>query len=139
MSSAVEDLLVVPQEFAGDSPNSRDCVLLLKQWVCSTELAQAPILILPAARLSRLAGHLTPVPRNVLSKDAIKEYRKTAERVAKTPWNLMDAQRYLFEWTRRNAAGVEDEPGSVDFVMTGRSTSLEAAALPPDWRNFAPA
>ena len=27
VSSAVEDLLVVPQEFAGDSPNSRDCVL----------------------------------------------------------------------------------------------------------------
>ena len=75
----MEDLLVVPQEFAGDSPNPRDCVLLLKQWVCSTELAQAPILILPAARLSRLARHLTPVPRNALSKDAMKEYKGRAE------------------------------------------------------------
>ena len=103
VSAEVEARVVVPPGLQGDPVGPTDVIFLLKQYVCSTELVQLPQLLLPAARLARLSPmSLTPLPRNVLTHDAIKEYRKTANRVAKPPWNLHRARQYLHDWTNRN-------------------------------------
>ncbi len=143
VSPGVEDLLVVPQEFASDPVTPNDCILLLKQWVCSTELSQEPLLVLPAARLDRLdpTDSIEPVPRNTLTDQARREYKKTAARFGDAPWNLTDAETYLREWVKRNEDGEKDSPGAVNFVLHGRPVSEESTegpAILPLWGTFAP-
>ncbi len=139
VSPTVESQLVVPLEFSSDVTSPSDCVLLLKQRVSSCELAQPPLLVLPEARLRKLRQEdLKPAPRNALTTEAIREYRKTADRVARVPWNLHEAKAYLTEWVERNIAKRVDSPGCVNFVMKGRRSDAASQQPPPEWRNFAP-
>ncbi len=46
--------LTVPKDFENDEESPNDAILLLKQWIHSDTLAQPPLLVLPAARLSSL-------------------------------------------------------------------------------------
>ena len=50
VSAEIEARMVVPPGFEGDPVGPTDVIFLLKQYVCSTELAQYPELFLPAAR-----------------------------------------------------------------------------------------
>eukprot|EP00975_Prorocentrum_lima_P043247 9078105-Prorocentrum_lima.AAC.1 len=64
MTQAAEDQLVVPPALADDPRTEDDCIMLVKQWVRSIELAQPPLLVLPAARLARLQGRPKALSRN---------------------------------------------------------------------------
>ena len=141
VSGAVADLLVVPPDLASEGTHPSDCILLLKQWVSSTELAQPPLLVVPHARLKNLSPDgLTPLARNALPENALKEYRKTATKIADEPWRLNEGSHYLQDWADRNTAGKLDSPAPCDFVRQGRSSTEKAAsvALPAGWENFAP-
>ena len=39
-------------------------------------------------------GVLEPAPKNALSETEIKQFRRTAELVSKSPWNLFEAAQY---------------------------------------------
>ena len=66
----VADMLVVPHDFASEQAHPNDCVLLLKQWMCSHELSQPPVLLLPHSRLANLTPDtLVPLERNALASN----------------------------------------------------------------------
>ena len=138
----VMDLLVVPEEFMSEPSSADDCIFLAKHFVSSKELAQLPVLVLPTSRLSKLQGPpLSPLPRNPLSEDAVREYEKTATRIALTPWSFTKASRYLMDWVRRNSAKEPDHPSTVEFLLHGRNVNAldqDPDLLPPGWQNFAP-
>ena len=128
---------------ASEACNPSDCVMLVKQWVSTNELAQLPLLVLPAARLSALSpANLSPMTRNRLHDEHMKQYRRTAHLLGQEPWNYKKAQEYLTSWCDRNLAGSVDSPLSCDFVLRGRSldskTSDSDMSLPPGWKNFTP-
>ena len=134
-------MLVVPHDFSSEQAHPNDCVLLLKQWVCSHELAQPPILLLPHSRLANLTPDtLVPLKRNALSSKALKEYRKTAKKIAEKPWNLKEGADYLQDWTSRNEDKIADQPAPCNFVRQGRhpSEATSSMTLPSGWENYAP-
>ena len=139
---SVENQLVVPLEFQSDVMSPSDVVLLLKQKVSSRELSQMPVLILPEVRLRRLpVQNLQPALRNPLGANEITQFRKTADRLSRKPWNLKDAESYLNDWVQRNIENRAGTPGCVDFVLFGRRDAALATPGPPppqEWRNFAP-
>lgn len=94
-----------------------DCVALFKRYISSDSLAQAPLLVLPAARLERLKDRtLQPLPRNPLNERSVKEFRKTAEAVRKFPWQLVKASDFLLDWAQRQAHHSHNCPqGSLSF------------------------
>ena len=138
------DLLVVPEEFVSEPSSPDDCVFLAKHFVSSKELAQLPMLVLPVSRLSRLhMSRLVPLARNSLSQDVVREYARTAERIALTPWKFTKASEYLMGWVRRNTSKQPDRPEHLNFVLDGRNLNAlkqdeDVDLLPPGWQQFAP-
>ena len=134
-------MLVAPHDFSSEQAHPNDCVLLLKQWMCSHELSQPPVLLLPHSRLANLTPDtLVPLERNEISSNALKEYRKTAKKIAEKPWNLKEGADYLQEWTSRNENKNADQPAPCNFVRRGRhpSEATSSMTLPSGWENYAP-
>jgi hypothetical protein len=87
------------QVFANDPVHNNDCVCLFKQFLSSTELTQRPIVTLPFDRLQKLMyQNLCPLPRNVLTRKAITEFRKTAKVISNPPWGLTRGAEFLEKW-----------------------------------------
>ena len=47
-------------------------------------------------------GDLEPAAKNELGKEALREFRKTADLVSQEPWNLFEAQDYLLKLCDEN-------------------------------------
>ncbi len=71
----------------------------MKQYLSDERLCQAPLLVMPAARLARLQGRrLMTLPRNDLGKVAAQQFRKTANLLGSFPWDMERTKNYLLEW-----------------------------------------
>jgi hypothetical protein len=98
--------------------DSRDCILLVKQYMHDAKYSQKPILMQPYAIASSLnKSDLKPVPRNELGERAIKEFRKTATAVCQQPWNLLKAGAYLKQLCDSNEDGVPGTPPTLDYIF----------------------
>ena len=74
----------------------RDVILLVKESLSSSALAQPPLLVLPAQVADTLdPSTLENMPRDCLKPLEIKEFRKTGSTVAGHPWNFFGAQAWL--------------------------------------------
>ena len=102
---------IVPQ-------HAHDAVLLVKMHICSTELAQPPLLLLPRAIAAKVQGTgLPPLGRNPLTDREIQEYRKTAKVTGAPPWKLLKAAHYLERLGENNVAGRGLGAATFDFVF----------------------
>lgn len=76
---------------------------------------------MPAATVAKISPELlAPAPLVKMSETEIKEFRKTAEGVAKEPWKLFKAQAFLQDMCNKNEAGLVDLfPLSVSLKKLG--------------------
>ena len=69
---------------------------MLKQFLHSEALSQAPVLTLPREVSNQLSrGDLRVSPTNDLGDRVCKEFLKTAAVVAQPPWNLLQASHTM--------------------------------------------
>ena len=88
-----------------------------------------------------LQGPTEITPRNGFSVRVLGQYRKTAEAVAKHPWNMVDARAYLRQLCDDNEHQVIKEPPELIFFNQARSRDTECTAVSPgllDWYDYAP-
>ena len=64
-------------------------------------------------------------PLNSLGDRALREYRKTAEKVGKVPWSLVKARKYLIDFCENNESGSVTAPWDIDFVFTYRAPEID--------------
>ena len=64
-------------------------------------------------------------PLNSLGERALREYRKTAEKVGKVPWSLVKARKYLIDFCKNNESGSVTAPWDIDFVFTYRAPEID--------------
>ena len=64
-------------------------------------------------------------PLNSLGERALREYRKTAEKVGKVPWSLVKARKYLIDFCENNESGSVTAPWDIDFVFTYRAPEID--------------
>ena len=134
-----------PDIFAGVQASNTDCIMMVKHWISSLALAQPPFVAMPsrmhAELLKTCDGPERIAARNPLTDREVKEYTKTAGRVAEEPWNLTSAQEYLCRWVQRNVSRQSslDSPLPMIFVIKGPTLSLAKAPVlpPPDLDLFA--
>ena len=62
---------------------------------------------------------------NSLGDRALREYRKTAEKVGKVPWSLVKARKYLIDFWENNESGSVTAPWDIDFVFTYRALEID--------------
>jgi hypothetical protein len=113
-------------------------VLLLKERISSSRLAQRPLLLLPVQMLQLLpAAGPGPAPRNAMSQRELHEYRRTAGAIEAWPWSLEAAAAYLRRLTDNNERLRWDPPPTLGAVL---SCSRDVVSLPPpsNWATFAP-
>jgi len=94
----IEEKLIVNMHPDWDAlpSNPRDVILLCKESMSSTALAQAPLLVLPAVVADQLdTQQLENVPRQIIKEVPLKEFRKTASTVAQSPWDYFGASAWL--------------------------------------------
>lgn len=121
-----------------------DVIMLVKQYMSSTALSQAPCILSPASYKDRLP---TPAPtqvhpRNPLSERAVAEYMKTARAIAEHPWLLLEASGYLERWCQANLAAHHGTPPPLSFFV-GPPRGVDVLPTPRDllggeWAAFAP-
>ena len=122
-----------------------DVILLVKQFMHSQNLCQQPMLWAPGDRLSRLSDTQPRTCRQLrpLSKETAREFRKTASRVAKYPWLLVNAAKFLTDLVDRWERGetfVTDLP-SINFYNSGSRNYIVpeiASTFDAEWYQFAP-
>ena len=117
-----------------------DAILLVKLRICSQELSQPPLVLIPFnLKDELLSRELKPLSRNVMSDREKNEFLKSARTYEKQPWELHEAAKYL-----RNLCACNDQqrwpaPPTLDYVF--RHVECEVAVRvppPPDWIDFAP-
>ena len=97
--------------FCGVPESPRDVVFLVKQYIGSEVLTQAPEICFPFAGLEYLPQEEFPLspgkvlPREPLSRRQCQEFLKTAQLVSEPPWVLHRAARYLRALVSDNEAG----------------------------------
>ena len=113
----------IPEVFARVPPDQSDVIMLSKEFWSSEQLSQAPLLFLPKVVAESLApgGPRQRAERNHLSEEQLKQFRRTAAKVAEHPWNLVRAQQYLSQWCRENEQRVGSEPVKLKFVVDGKT------------------
>ena len=117
MMAGVSDVEVHHHEWE-HSQNDGDAVLMVKEFLHSEKMSQAPLLIQPVEASLRLsADALLAMPRNELGDRSIKEFLKTAEAVAKPPWHLLKAQSYLQDLCSKNLAGFVGKLVPMNFIF----------------------
>ena len=140
MGGSPENLSLDVQD-AGVKLVDDDVVMLVKQFIHSTSLCQQPQLFLRSSDLADLDRTVlwTAMKRNLLSKESVKQYQRTARLVEKDPWFHTRAADYLRKWVDQNE---KQDWGShklfeLEFVMKTRDAKLE-----PEnsvfWHQFAP-
>lgn len=132
-------MCVPRQAFKTVPHHAHDAVLLVKMHICSTELAQPPLLLLPRAIAAKVQGtSLPPLGRNPLTDREIQEYRKTAKVIGAPPWKLLKAAHYLERLVENNVAGRWLGPPRLTFVFDYDMPLSLRLPPPPDWLNYAP-
>ena len=92
--------------------------MVCKQFWSDDRLAQPPLLWIPHSRFALLGRFPTaPQDRNTLSDRHIKEYKKTAVEVVKSPWSLHRAGAYLLGWVADNEARKFAKPPAIPFLL----------------------
>ena len=136
------------QEGVEQSPN--DVIFLCKDFMNSRELHQAPKLFATDASVASLNDiPLTLAPRNKLSVEMIREYRKTARIIKEKPWELNQASAYLTEWLDNNQGGMSLNNGKesmVQFPLVPAKVIFDGVSCKKsnlhkyevDWADFAP-
>jgi len=106
------DVEVQMEDWKSLGQHDNDCVLLVKEFLHSKALSQLPLLFQPESVSEALKeSDLLVMPKNEIGETAIKEFRKTALHVAKAPWHLFKAQKYL------ELLCDENEPGRAGLVQ----------------------
>ena len=105
-----------------------DVVLLVKQYMNHTCLAQQPMTILSQTTLDSMpiSGPNGILRRNVMNEKLVKEYQKTANLVEQEPWCLHVAANYLRTWTSENQNQIQRRPPQFQFEPLSL-TSLQSA------------
>ena len=118
-----------------------DVAVCIKQFWSSSELVQAPVIVLPGSYLDKVpnGGPRHIMERNQLSDVQIREYRKTANTVAAEPWSMHRAAKYLNAWLDQNMSGHWPAPApqgwvAGDHAAEGRTSRPFSA----EWSRFAP-
>ena len=107
-----------------------DAVLLTKEWACSMELSQQPLLLLPKAYLNKLPMVMTVLPRNKLSGRQVTEFLKTAMVAEADPWLLQAAGDYLRGWVYANHDARHEDPELLRFGLS-RNDRISAITVKP--------
>ena len=70
---------------------------MIKQYMCSTQLSQQPLLLLPFQKLQSLKSPkpTRAIPTKELNAKTVQEFRKTAAKIEQSPFDLMDGSNYL--------------------------------------------
>ncbi|CAE7298360.1 unnamed protein product [Symbiodinium sp. CCMP2592] len=111
----------IVSELRNVTPDDGDVVLTVKQFMCSQNPSQDPVLMLPLQAAQSLKGRsLTAMSPNPFAKKTLTEFRKTANWVASDPWLLLKGQMFLEEICSLNEAGqTHGEPPKLHFVFAG--------------------
>jgi len=118
------------QGFEEVERTNMDAVLLTKEWACSMELSQQPILLLPKTYLNKLPRVMTVLPRNKLSARQVSEFLKTAMVVEADPWLLQAAGDYLRGWVYANYDARHEDPEVPTFALS-RIDRISAITVKP--------
>jgi len=95
--------VLVPKVFETSGEQPDDVIMLTKEFWSSEGLAHAPMLVWNSDLIIKLDRFPTKAcPRNTLSEDQLRQFRKTAAAVKEAPWNLMAASAYLTQWCDQN-------------------------------------
>lgn len=120
-------------------PDPKDAILLVKHYMHSSTWSQAPMLLLPAVVAATLKrDDLTVLGSAPLGERAIKEWRKTARQVAKEPWNLFKAQKYLEDLCDNNVTGTQPAPIPLNFIHNAGRSDLAKVAVSAHLLGFEP-
>ena len=121
-----------------EDPN--DAVMLMKQWITGERLVQQPLLVVPVARFQKLgaAAPTKELDRNIIPVATGAQFKKTAERVARPPWNMVDASNYLTGLVERNRTNSFPAPPVLKFLHEKRAPCHVGAEGASDWQDFAP-
>ena len=108
-----------PTSEFSDPTSPNDVLMLVRKYMHSPELSQAPLVVMPAARLALLRSQPPPrvLPREVYSTEQAKSLEKTAKMLEEFPYCLTRAAAYL----RRLAYG---SPPSTHAVVVPTPTLL---------------
>ena len=135
--------IFVNSEFHDFPEDARDCVLLTKAFLASTELSQTPTVCVPFAMMALLEGdaplHVTQ--HNKLSTVTRDEFRKTAEKLEKKPYELHKTVAYLNKLMSENRIDIEvpdiswvQRPVRDEVVIIDDSNAVNALSLDFDVR-----
>ena len=95
-----------------------DVILICRQYIHSTTLSQEPVVFLPTGIVKKLDGSkLKVAATNLLNERTLSEFRKTATAVARSPWELLKAQRWLDNLCEQNTLTNFGEPIALKFIF----------------------
>ena len=132
-----------PEELDVTLAHENDACLLLKEWESSQCLTQSPLVLIPFVLAQNVRDSCPdPMPRTPLGKDALREYRKTAQLIRQSPWEHVKAADWLEAWTLANERG-QSAPiaaASDAFPIIWWSDRMlgRLAVDPLGWQRFAP-
>ena len=130
----LDEKIEIDNPFTGVEESPRDVVLLVKQYMASTEMVQRPMVCFPAIGLEYLGQFPKTnyvLPREPLSERQVREFQRTADLVEKEPWALHRAAKYLRTLIDNNAQGKADtwvEP-DIGWVFQDVSEDSRGCAL----------
>ena len=137
-----------PIELMPGGAHENDAIVLFKEWESSQQLSQRPLVVLPYVQSLRLCGtEPCTNARDTLGDRSVKEFRKTADIIAKKPWALHKAAEWLLSWTKSNRDGTTPTlpSASEEFPIifdredrVAKEAGSGVCADPIGWRQFAP-
>ena len=135
-----------PSDFATCESHPCDVIMCAKQLFSDAVLSQPPLLVWPNGKTfpQMMSGPTQAMKRNELGANELREYRKTAGKIAEKPWHMEKAAKYLREWCDANVAGEFPNPTSlgwaveheVEDVVTGEVASRPCFS--DEWKQYAP-
>ncbi len=131
-----------PRVFQSVAPGPDDVIMCAKHFWSSPRLSQAPMLALPRALALTLPQAPTKdCPRNPLGEKQLAEYRRTAKKVAASPWRLLRAAEYLEKWCNQNEQQTWPQPRRLEWVVEPAPQGMSSdpvKALPDVLKDYAP-
>ena len=109
-------------------PDNDDAILLVKESMHSLEYSQEPQLLLPACVAASLdSSKLTVAPKNLMTPEVLKQFRKTAHAISQPPWNLVRGATYLLDLCDSNENHASPTIVLPSFVLTHQMKTDTAA------------
>eukprot|EP00959_Pyramimonas_sp_CCMP1952_P078569 1642094-Pyramimonas_sp.AAC.1 len=102
------------------------------------QFSQAPLLLLPESAANKIdPSKLQIAPARIFKDEQIKEFRKTADAIAKPPWNLVKGQQYLTKLCDAQDQGWGVEPEPLHFIFEYSMPDLKNpdTNVPPHMKN----